>query len=78
MGEAITMALAGYWHDVYSGAVPVFFLFIMAQRFFGDASYAIIGPYIAGVWPNRLLASGMGFSYGIGNLGKIIALWAWP
>jgi len=23
------------------------------------------------VWPNRLRASGMGFSYGIGNLGKI-------
>ena len=44
MGGAITMALAGYWHDVYIGTVSVFFLFIMAQRFFGDASYAIIGP----------------------------------
>ena len=72
MGGAITMALAGYWHDVYIGAVSVFFLLIMAQRFFGDASYAIIGPYIAEVWPNRLRASGMGFSYGVGNLGKII------
>jgi putative MFS transporter len=50
----------------------VFFLLIMIQRFFGDASYAIIGPYIAEVWPSRLRASGMGFSYGIGNLGKII------
>src|SRR6202008_31884 len=36
------------------------------------ASYAIIGPYLAEVWPNRLRASGMGFSYGVGNLGKII------
>src|SRR5215475_4715933 len=72
MGGAVAMALAGYWHDVYIGSVSVFFLFIMAQRFFGDASYAIIGPYIAEVWPNRLRASGMGFSYGIGNLGKII------
>jgi hypothetical protein len=44
MGGALTMALAGYWHDVYIGAVSVFFLLIMAQRFFGDASYAIIGP----------------------------------
>jgi hypothetical protein len=26
---------------------------------------------IAEVWPNRLRASGMGFSYGIVNLGKI-------
>jgi len=72
MGGAIAMALAGYWYDLYIGTVSVFFLFIMAQRFFGDASYAIIGPYIAEVWPNRLRASGMGFSYGIGNLGKII------
>jgi putative MFS transporter len=71
-GGAICMALAGYLHDVYVGTVSVFFVLIMAQRFFGDASYAIIGPYIAEVWPNRLRASGMGFSYGIGNLGKII------
>jgi MFS transporter, putative metabolite:H+ symporter len=72
MGGAIAMALAGYLHDVYIGTVSVFFVLIMIQRFFGDASYAIIGPYLAEVWPNRLRASGMGFSYGIGNLGKII------
>jgi MFS transporter, putative metabolite:H+ symporter len=72
MGGAISMALAGYWHDVHLGTVSVFFVLIMIQRFFGDASYAIIGPYLAEVWPNRLRASGMGFSYGIGNLGKII------
>ena len=72
MGGAISMALAGYFHDVYVGTVSVFFVLIMVQRFFGDASYAIIGPYLAEVWPNRLRASGMGFSYGIGNLGKII------
>jgi putative MFS transporter len=71
-GGAICMALAGYWYDLYIGTLSVFFLLIMAQRFFGDASYAIIGPYIAEVWPSRLRASGMGFSYGIGNLGKII------
>jgi MFS family permease len=72
MGGAVCMALAGYLHDVFIGTVSVFFVLIMAQRLFGDASYAIIGPYIAEVWPNRLSASGMGFSYGIGNLGKII------
>jgi putative MFS transporter len=72
MGGALSMALAGYWHDYYIGAVSVFFLLIMIQRFFGDASYAIIGPYLSEVWPNRLRASGMGFCYGIGNLGKII------
>jgi MFS transporter, putative metabolite:H+ symporter len=72
IGGAVTMALAGYWHDIYIGGVSVFFILIMVQRFFGDASYAIIGPYLAEVWPNRLRASGMGFSYGIGNLGKIL------
>jgi len=71
-GGAVAMALAGYLHDVYVGTVSVFFVLIMIQRFFGDASYAIIGPYLAEVWPSRLRASGMGFSYGIGNLGKII------
>ena len=71
-GGALAMALAGYFHDAYIGTVSVFFVLIMIQRFFGDASYAIIGPYLAEVWPNRLRASGMGFSYGIGNLGKII------
>jgi putative MFS transporter len=71
-GGAIAMALAGYLHDVYVGTVSVFFVLIMVQRFFGDASYAIIGPYLAEVWPNRLRASGMGFSYGVGNMGKII------
>jgi putative MFS transporter len=72
MGGAVSMVLAGYLHDVYVGTVSLFFILIMVQRFFGDASYAIIGPYIAEVWPSRLRASGMGFSYGIGNLGKII------
>ena len=71
-GGAIAMVLAGYFNDVYVGTVSLFFVFILIQRFFGDASYAIIGPYLAEVWPNRLRASGMGFSYGIGNLGKII------
>ena len=69
---ALTMAMAGYFHDAYIGTTSVFFLLVMAQRFFGDGSYAVIGPYLAEVWPNRLRGSGMGFSYGIGNLGKII------
>ena len=40
------------FHDVYVGTVSVFFVLIMIQRFFGDGSYAIIGPYLAEVWPN--------------------------
>src|SRR5689334_4432919 len=69
---AATMALAGYFYDAFIGTMSLFFLLIMAQRFFGDGSYAIIGPYIAEVWPLRLRASGMGLGYGVGNLGKIL------
>jgi putative MFS transporter len=71
-GGAITMALAGYLNSVWLGGVSLFFVLVMIQRFFGDGSYAIIGPYIAEVWPARLRASGMGLGYGVGNLGKII------
>jgi putative MFS transporter len=70
-GAALTMALAGYLHSTYIGAVSMFFVLIMVQRFFGDGSYAIVGPYLAEVWPARLRASGMGLAYGVGNLGKI-------
>jgi putative MFS transporter len=68
---ALLMALAGYFHDAFIGTVSLFFLLVTAQRFFGDGSYAIIGPYLAEVWPARLRASGMGLGYGVGNLGKI-------
>ena len=69
---AITMVLAGYFYDAFIGTTSLFFVLIMAQRFFGNGSYAIIGPYIAEVWPLQLRASGMGLGYGIGNFGKIL------
>ncbi len=72
LGGAAFMAMAGYFHDAYIGSVSAFFVLVMLQRFFGDGSYAVIGPYLAEVWPNRLRASGMGLGYGVGNLGKII------
>jgi MFS transporter, putative metabolite:H+ symporter len=72
LGAAVTMALAGYLHSTYVGTVSMFFVLILIQRFFGDGSYAIVGPYLAEVWPARLRASGMGLAYGVGNLGKIL------
>jgi putative MFS transporter len=69
---ALLMALAGYLHDVFIGGVSLFYLLIVAQRFFGDASYAIIGPCSAEVWPAALRASGMGVGCGTGNIGKVI------
>ncbi len=69
---AALMVLAGYLHSVFVGGVSLFYLLIVAQRFFGDASYAVIGPYTAEIWPAHLRASGMGVGYGTGNIGKVI------
>ena len=71
-GAALSLVLAGYYHDVFIGGISVFYLMLFGQRFFGDGGYAIVGPYAAEVWPSRLRASGMGFGFGIGNFGKIL------
>jgi putative MFS transporter len=69
---AATMSLAGYLHDITIGGVSIFYAMILAQSFFGSGNYAIVGPYMAEVWPSKLRASGMGLGYGVGNLGKFI------
>ena len=72
MGGALFMALAGFYYNAFVGGLSLFWIFVMAQRFFGDGAYAVIGPYSAEIWPAGLRASGMGFGYGVGNLGKVI------
>ncbi len=72
-GGVVTLILAGYLANMFIGTVSVFWLMLMAHSFFGGGSYAIIAPYMAEVWPTGLRASGMGFGYGVGNLGKIIS-----
>ena len=71
-GAALSLALAGYYHDAFIGTVSVFYLMLYGQRLFGDGGYAVVGPYAAEVWPSRLRASGMGFGFGVGNFGKIL------
>ena len=69
---AVTMSMAGYLNQVYAGTVSIFYVMILVQSFFGSGNYAIVGPYMAEVWPSKLRASGMGLGYGFGNLGKFI------
>jgi putative MFS transporter len=69
---AVTMSMAGILANVFIGTVSLFYVMILLQSFFGSGNYAIVGPYMAEVWPSRLRASGMGFGYGFGNLGKFI------
>ena len=69
---ALFMSLAGYLHDVFVGTASMFFWMIVIQNFFGSGNYSIVGPYMGELWPARLRGSGMGFVYGVGNLGKFI------
>jgi MFS transporter, putative metabolite:H+ symporter len=71
-GGAVCVAAAGVLHNVMLGGVSLFWLFIVIGDFFYDGGFAIIGPYMAEVWPTRLRTTGMGSAYGFGGLGKII------
>ena len=66
------MSMAGYVSDIYIAGFSMFYIMILVQNFFGSGQYAIVGPYMAEVWPSKLRASGMGLGYGFGNLGKFI------
>src|SRR5205807_9808471 len=72
MTAAFFMFMAGYLHSVFIGGLSMFFLMILLQSFFGCGNYSIVGPYMGELWPARLRGSGMGFVYGVGNLGKFI------
>jgi MFS transporter, putative metabolite:H+ symporter len=66
---ALLLISAGYFHDVFIGGWSVFYMLLVAGGFFSSAIYTVVGPYMSEIWPTRLRSSGMGMSYGIGNLG---------
>ncbi|MBV8132940.1 MAG: MFS transporter, partial [Alphaproteobacteria bacterium] len=68
----IFMVMQGYLYNVWIGSWSLFYIVFIAQSFFASANYSVVGPYMAEIWPTRLRASGMGLSYGTGNLGKFI------
>jgi len=69
---AAATSLSGYFSTAHIGSVSVFYLMVLVHGFFGSGNYAIVGPYMAEVWPAKLRTSGMGIGYGVGNLGKFI------
>jgi putative MFS transporter len=71
-GGAICVAAAGLLHNEFIAGISLFWLFIVIGDFFFDGGFAIIGPYLAEVWPTRLRTTGMGSAYGFGGIGKII------
>jgi putative MFS transporter len=72
LAAAAATSAAGYLADVHIGTVSMFYVMVLVHGFFGSGNYAIVGPYMAEVWPAKLRTSGMGFGYGVGNLGKFI------
>jgi putative MFS transporter len=66
---ALLTVSAGYLYDVYIGTWSLFYVLFIAGTFFSSAIYTVVGPYMSEIWPARLRSSGMGFSYGVGNLG---------
>src|SRR3954468_16827108 len=67
--SALLLVVAGYSYDVFIGGWSLYYMLIVAQGFFSSAIYTVVGPYMSEIWPARLRSSGMGFSYGIGNIG---------
>lgn len=51
--------------------ISAFFVMMIVAYFFGEGGFAVVGPYFAEAWPSHLRTTGMGFSYGVGGLGKI-------
>jgi putative MFS transporter len=68
----VLMVTQGYMYELYLGSWSLFYMAFLATAFFTSANYSVVGPYMAEIWPARLRASGMGLSYGTGNLGKFI------
>jgi putative MFS transporter len=69
---AVFVAAAGILHNEFMLGVSLFWLCIVVGDFFYDGGFALIGPYMAEVWPTSLRATGMGSAYGFGGIGKII------
>jgi putative MFS transporter len=66
---ALLTVSAGYLYNVFIGTWPVYYMLLVSSTFFSSAIYTVVGPYMTEIWPSRLRSSGMGMSYGIGNLG---------
>jgi putative MFS transporter len=72
IGAGLATALAGYLHDVLIGTTSVFMLMLMVASFFSNASFSVVFPYMAELWPANLRASGFGLVYGCSNVAKFI------
>lgn len=71
-GAAILLITAALCHNIFFGAISLFWLMLIAVNLLADGSFAIVGPYSSEVWPSSLRTTGMGSAYGFGGIGKVI------
>ena len=72
IGATFFVCMAGVLHNEVIGGISMLWLMIVIGDFFYDGGFAVIGPYMAEVWPTRLRTTGMGSAYGFGGIGKVI------
>ena len=72
LGTAILLITAALCHNIFFGAISLFWLMLIATNLLADGGFAIVGPYSSEVWPSALRTTGMGSAYGFGGIGKVI------
>jgi putative MFS transporter len=65
------LIIAAHSYRLHWRGVSVLWILMIAIYFFVDGAVAIVGGYVAEVWPRHLRASGHGSTYGFASLGKI-------
>lgn len=70
-GGAALLVFTGWVARGGLGLSSFFWLFLLLSFFLFDGGFAVSGPYTTEIWPSRLRASGAGFGYGAGGIGKI-------
>ncbi|MCL1917055.1 MAG: MFS transporter [Peptococcaceae bacterium] len=72
IGAALVIT-AGVYQPAWWGPIPAVIVIMAIMYFFMDGGLAAVSMFIIEQWPQKLRASGLGSSYGIGSgLGKII------
>lgn len=68
-GFVATSALAG---DYLVAGVSLFYLGVVGAFLTGDGSFGVINTYSAEMFPSNVRATGLGLTYGLGALGKVV------
>ncbi|MFL9875645.1 MFS transporter [Paraburkholderia megapolitana] len=72
LGGAFLLTAAAFGHATTIGTLSAFVSGLILANVFVDGAFAVVGPYSSEIWPSSLRATGMGWAYGVGGLGKII------